>query len=162
MNGSEVNRFLLDTGVLLGFLRETDWADRIQEEFNLDNKATLVFTSVICVGELLALSEKLGWGENRKSRLAEVLAEYSLLDINNQGTLRAYALIDAWTRGHEVDAPGLVPPPKPAVTMAQNDLWIAATAHESQSILLSTDKDFAHLQDTWIKFHYVDQRPPRP
>ena len=41
--------------------------------------------------------------------------------------------------------------------MTQNDLWIAATAHESQATLLSLDKDFEHLKETWLKFHYVDQ-----
>ena len=41
--------------------------------------------------------------------------------------------------------------------MTQNDLWIAATAHETRATLLSTDKDFDHLNRVWIRFAYVDQ-----
>lgn len=60
-----VKRFLLDTGMLLGFVRNTPWALRVRTEFNLGNKETMVFTSVVCQGELLALAEKRGWGEGR-------------------------------------------------------------------------------------------------
>lgn len=151
------SRYLLDTGVLLGFLREAAWADRAREEFNLGDRTTIVFTSVVCVGELLALAEKRGWGDGKRSKLKEVLAYFPVLDINNQGTLRAYALIDAWTRGKEVEAPGQASPLKPAASMTQNDLWVAATAHESQAILLSTDTDFERLEGIWFEFHYVDQ-----
>ena len=40
--------------------------------------------------------------------------------------------------------------------MSKNDLWIAATAHVSQAALLSTDKDFAHLDKIWFDFRKVD------
>ena len=55
-----MNRFLLDTGMLIGFVREAEWAKRTREEFNLGARETIVFTSVVCVGELLALAEKFG------------------------------------------------------------------------------------------------------
>lgn len=152
-----MSRFLLDTGMLLGFTRGAEWAKRTREEFNLGSRETIVFTSIVCIGELLALAEKFGWGKNKRSRLEKVLNEFPALDINDEGTLRAYALIDAWTHGGRVDSPGQVPPPKPAIPMKQNDLWIAATSHESQATLLSTDKDFEHLNKIWLSFHYVDQ-----
>ena len=41
--------------------------------------------------------------------------------------------------------------------MTQNDLWIAATAHVSKTKLLSTDKDFNHLNGIWLESVYVDQ-----
>lgn len=154
-----MNRFLLDTGMLLGFIRGAEWARRAREEFNLGAQEAIVFTSTVCVGELLALAEKFGWGKNKRSRLEEVLSKFPVLDINNEGTLHAYALIDAWTHGHKVGAPNQTSPPKPATPMGQNDLWVAATVHESQAALLTTDKDFAHLDGVWIRFHYVDQKP---
>ncbi len=40
--------------------------------------------------------------------------------------------------------------------MSKNDLWIAATAHVSQAVLLSTDNDFAHLDKIWFDFKKVD------
>ena len=150
-------RYLLDTGTLLGFVREAPWAIRARKMFNLGDRETMVFTSIICRGELLALAEKNGWGRNKRLRLEHVLEDFPTVDINKRGALSAYALIDAWTHGKPVAAPAQTPPPRPAIPMTQNDLWIAATAHETRATLLSTDKDFDHLNRVWIRFAYVDQ-----
>ena len=158
-----MKRFLLDTGMLLGFVREASWALRVRSNFNLGDQETMVFTSIICRGEMLALAEKKGWGEKKRGRLEEVLDEFPTLDINKGSILNAYALIDAWTHGKHLDSPEYdFPPPKPAVPMAKNDLWIAATACASDSVLLSTDKDFAHLHDKWINFVYIDPKVSLP
>ena len=151
------NRFLLDTGMLLGFIREAPWALRVRTQCDLGNEETMVFTSVICQGELRALAEKFGWGKDKRIQLEDVLNKFPTLDINKQPILNAYALIEAWTHGKTVVSPRQTPPPKPAVPMKQNDLWIAATVHESKATLLSTDKDFDHLNGVWISFVYVDQ-----
>ena len=151
------NRFLLDTGMLLGFIREAPWALRVRTQCDLGNEETMVFTSVICQGELRALAEKFGWVKDKRIQLEDVLNKFPTLDINKQPILNAYALIDAWTHGKTVVSPRQTPPPKPAVPMKQNDLWIAATVHESKATLLSTDKDFDHLNGVWISFVYVDQ-----
>ena len=87
------------------------------------------------------------------------MATMPVIDINNESILEAYAQIDAWTHGNSVTSPDNTPPPKPATPMKQNDLWIAATAHVSDAVLLSTDKDFEHLNDVWLKFIYIDQKP---
>ena len=122
----------------------------------------MVFTSIICRGEILALAEKNGWGTKKRTRLEQVLNEVPTLDINKQTILDAYARIDAWTHGKPVRSPQNMPPPKPAISMKQNDLWIAATAHASRATLLSTDRDFEHLHEVWLEFNFVNQkvRPP--
>ena len=150
-------RFLLDTNLLLGFTRDAPWALRARAEFNLGDRETMVFTSVICRGEILALAEKNGWGSQRRVRLEQVLNEVPTLDIGRQTILEAYARIDAWTHGKPVASPQNATPPKPAVSMKQNDLWIAATAHASRATLLSTDRDFYHLGNTWFEFVLVRQ-----
>ena len=116
----------------------------------------MVVTSVVCQGEILALAEKRGWGEEKRIELASLLAKVPTVDINKQAILNAYALIDAWTHGKSVTAPHDASPPKPAVSMGKNDLWIAATAHASKATLLSTDKNFDHLDGVWLKRIYVD------
>lgn len=116
----------------------------------------MVVTSVVCQGEILALAEKRGWSGKKRTELASLLAKVPTLDISKQAVLNAYALIDAWTHGKSVTAPHDASPPKPAVSMGKNDLWIAATAHASKATLLSTDKDFDHLNDVWLKRIYVD------
>ncbi|MCU0393436.1 MAG: PIN domain-containing protein [Thermoflexibacter sp.] len=42
--------------------------------------------------------------------------------------------------------------------LGKNDLWIAATAHSLQADLITTDKDFLHLDNVFFKVHYVEQR----
>ena len=65
----------------------------------------MVFTSVICQGELRAIAEKRGWGKDKRTKLEEVLNKFPTLDINKQPILNAYALIDAWTHGKTVASP---------------------------------------------------------
>lgn len=150
-------RFLLDTNLLLGFIRQTAWALWTREAFNLGDQEVMAFTSVICRGEILALAEKNGWGSKRRTRLEGVLNRMPTLDINRPAVLDAYARIDAWTHGKPANSPQDAPPPRPAVSMKQNDLWIAATAHASGATLLSTDKDFEHLDGVWFEYFHVDQ-----
>ena len=149
-------RFLLDTGVLLGFVRKAPWADAAHADHDLGSVEVMSWTSVICQGELLALAEKFGWGAKRRDFLEEALDNFAVLEITPD-VVQAYALIDAWTHGRPVMAAGIPPPPSPAVSMKQNDIWIAASAHVSQATLLSTDKDFEHLHNIWLDYAYVDQ-----
>ena len=156
MTHQPMTTFLLDTNILVGFIREASWALRAREEFLLGDQDVMVVTSVVCQGEILALAEKRGWGEEKRIELASLLAKVPTVDINKQAILNAYALIDAWTHGKSVTAPHDASPPKPAVSMGKNDLWIAATAHASKATLLSTDKNFDHLDGVWLKRIYVD------
>lgn len=148
--------FLLDTNMLLGIIKQAPWAERTRSECSLDDPRTVVTTSVVCHGEIMAISEKRKWGGRKRAKLVELLCEVSAIDINRQPILNAYAKIDTWTRGSSVVGQQ-TPPPKPAVKMTQNDLWIAATAHVADATLLSTDRDFEHLHSVWIDFIYVDQ-----
>ena len=152
-----MKRFLLDTNLLLGFIREAPWAIRARAKLDLGDQDVMAFTSVVCQGELLALAEKNGWGSRKRARLEDTLNGIPTLDIRNQRILDAYARIDAWTHGNAVNSPRDKPPPNPAVPMTQNDMWIAATAHASGAALLSTDKDFVHLDHIWFDFTWIDQ-----
>lgn len=150
--------FVLDTGMLLGIITDAEWAQRARSECDLDDPQTLVTTSVVCHGEIMAISEKRQWGAKNREKLANLLYEIPAVGIK-QSILSAYARIDAWTHGKSVvDQPK--PPPKPAASMSQNDMWIAATAHATDATLLSADRDFEHLHNAWINLVYVDQRKP--
>lgn len=152
-----MDRFLLDTNMLLGFTRRAAWAQWAYETYNLGNESTMVFTSVICRGELLALAEKNGWGSKKRESLVEVLNRFPTVDLNKEPILNHYAELDTWTHGRPVVDEGRPAPPKPAVSMKQNDLWIAATAVATGAKLITTDKDFDHLDGIWLKRIFVDQ-----
>lgn len=67
-------------------------------------------------------------------------------DIYVEEVIQLYAEIDAFS-------PGLLPGKSlgtSARNMSKNDLWIAATAAAANLRLLTTDKDFTHLQDVFI------------
>lgn len=153
-----MSRFLLDTNMLLGFVRGAPWAMKARADYGLGDAETMVFTSVICRGEILALAEKFGWGKDKRRFLDDVLESIPTLDINQPGILDAYARIDAWTHGKGATGPRNASPPQPAVPMGQNDMWVAATAHVSDATLLSTDTDFEHLAGVWLVLVLIDQR----
>ena len=155
-----MRRFLLDTNILLGLAREASWARQTYHQFNLGDADAISFTSVVCIGEILAIAERNGWGSKKRSTLERTLARLPDLPIQDPDILRVYALIDAWSQGTSVAAPVGAAPPKPAVRMSKNDLWIAATAHVTGAILLSTDKDFAHLDGIWLSYQFIDQKAP--
>ena len=152
-----MRRFLLDTNILLGLARGAPWARWAYSHFGLGDSEVIYYTSVVCVGELLVLAEKFGWGQQRRIRLDRLLEEWPALPIKDPGILNAYALIDAWSSGKQVTAPGGASPPKSAVNMGKNDLWVAATAHATGAALLSTDRDFEHLDGVWLQYERVDQ-----
>jgi tRNA(fMet)-specific endonuclease VapC len=152
-----MRRFLLDTNLLLGFTRRAAWAQWTHETYRLGDESTMVFTSVICRGELLALAEKNGWGAAKRSSLVEVLNRFPTVDLNRDPILNGYAALDTWTHGRPVTDATKPAPPKPAVCMKQNDLWIAATAVATGATLITTDKDFDHLHGIWLDRVIVDQ-----
>ena len=120
----------------------------------------LAFTSAVCRGELMALAEKRGWGAGKRQQIESVLNRFPTIGINQPSTVSAYSLIDAWARGASVQGPTNAPPPQPALPMSQNDLWVAATAHAGEAVLVSTDTDFHRLDGVWLKFVFVAQTRP--
>lgn len=99
----------------------------------------------------MALAEKLGWEAKKRAKMESVLNEFPVVELSRTEVLHAYAQIDAWTHG-KMPPSAQNPPsvPQPAISMKQNDLWIAATAHATKAKLLTTDKDFDHLGSGWI------------
>ena len=156
MSTSPMRRYMLDTNILLGLTRRAPWARWVYNHFDLGSPDVIYYTSVVCVGEMRALAEKFGWGRQKRVRLDKLLDELPVLPIKEAGILSAYALIDAWSCGKQVAAPGGAPPPRPAVKMGKNDLWVAATAHACGAIHLSTDRDFQHLDGVWLRYERVD------
>lgn len=72
-----------------------------------------------------------------------------MIDINSQDKdlLTAYAKLDAYSKGKLTDKPlG-----RSAIVMGKNDLWIAATAVAANAVLITTDKDFDHLNNVFLR-----------
>jgi tRNA(fMet)-specific endonuclease VapC len=99
--------------------------------------------SIVTVGELAALAEKLGWGTGKRQRLMDLVREFTVVDISREAIIERYAKIDAlsYAQGRR---------------MGKNDLWIAATAAAAGAHLITTDQDYDHLHPNTIQREWID------
>ncbi len=136
--------FLLDTSVLLAFIRAGELGQRIEEQFQLRNSPFRPLLSVISAGEIHALAKRFGWGRAKINSMTTLLDELVWVSID------AEEIIDAYSDVY------LACEPK-GKTIGQNDMWIAATARATGAVLLTTDKDFDHLEGRLINRIWIDQ-----
>ncbi|MCK4766216.1 MAG: type II toxin-antitoxin system VapC family toxin [Candidatus Aminicenantes bacterium] len=147
-------KYLLDTGILLGFVRGAGYSKYVEQKFKLTDPGNILLVSAVSVGEMYSLAAQFQWGENKKNDLEDVLSEIQSIDISFPQILKKYAEIDAFSQGkHPVQE---LPPGMTARNMGKNDLWIAATASVLEATLLTTDKHFDHLGGAFLEVIYVD------
>lgn len=145
---ASTNVLLLDTNILIIYAREGLPGRKLEAMLNLQSGKVEGLVSVVCIGEALALAKKLNWGGKRQEKLRELLhTRVVSVDINRDEILEAYAKIDHYTEHVQT----------PARPMGKNDLWIAATAHVLGCELVTTDKDFDHLNGIMLRRRLIDQ-----
>jgi tRNA(fMet)-specific endonuclease VapC len=150
-----VATYLLDTGILLGYVRGAGYADYVERKFGLSQAANIPLVSIVSKGEIYSLAIQLGWGEQKRQELDNLLRRIPSVDINTDRIIQRYAEIDAYSQGKDPVKP--LPPGLTSRNMGKNDLWIAATASVLRAILLTTDKDFDHLNGSFIDVVYIDR-----
>jgi len=134
---------ILDTNVLLACIRGGALGTRIITQYNLKSNAFDSLICVVSVGELYALEKRLNWGSDRVNAMKALLASLVVVDINSEPVLTAYAEIDQFSDGK-------------GRRMGKNDVWIAAVAKVTGASLLTTDKDFDHLDKKHISRIWID------
>lgn len=138
--------FLLDTNVVVQYIRANPLSQRIESKFQLRHRKERPLISIVSVGELEALVRKFNWGEKKIRALEAHLRELVVVDITSRPVLVAYGEISSWAE-------------KEGKRMGQqNDIWIAATARATRAHLITTDKDFDDLHPRFLRRTYV---PPR-
>ena len=126
--------FLLDTTVLLHWTRASRQAQAIVQRFHLAESSLRPLACEVSVGEMLAFSRSLGWGPQKRERLAEIERQLVVVDISDRRVMEAFADLSTvaqrlgWSLFH-----------------GKNDLWVAAAAKATGAHLLSMDKDFLPL-----------------
>ena len=88
----------------------------------------------------------------RIQNLEEFLLRFVVTDINSEDTLNRYAEIDAFSQNKLKSSPLS----NSARNMGKNDIWIAATASVLDATLLTTDKDFDHLNNEFLNVVWLD------
>lgn len=137
--------YLIDTNIIVHFVRDSQLYDTIEQEFKLFTRPNRVLISEVSVGEIYSLSKRNRWGQRKMDRLDNFLDKVGLINLSTEGIHEAYADIDAYSQSNHPTRS--LPQGMTARNMGKNDLWIAATAHILRATLVTTDKDFDHLQN---------------
>ena len=143
-------KYLLDSNILLHIVRGK--RAYFLENFGLNDPSNKVFTSVVSVGEMRSFSLRNKWGESKRQILETVFNEFPPIDINIEPILNHYAQIDAFCQ-NKLDNYPLI---GSARKMGKNDLWIAASASAINATLITTDKDFDHLDPLFFRVVYIE------
>ena len=151
---AERTSILLDTGIVVLLCRGGEAGNRLDVAYGLSTRRHTPLLSVISVGELLAFARNASWGGEKEARLRELLANLTIVDVNREPVLTAYADLSAHLK-------------RAGRPMGQNDVWIAATARATKAALLTLDTDFDVLHPSLIRREYVDPAslrgtPPPP
>lgn len=145
-------RYVLDTNILLHYLRQTEKAVWIDKIYNpLDTALHEPIFSVVSVGEIRTIAKMNAWGEKKLAQLELILDELIIADINAYDVIERYAEIDAFSQGKLVGRPLNTS----SRNMGKNDLWIAATTSVLHATLLTTDLDFNHLHKEFLLVEYI-------
>lgn len=136
---------LYDTNILIKIVRDKSETGKVRKSVNPEEDAE--FTSLINKAEILSIALQNNWGIRRMSRLEALFEEIIVIDLSDPQFLDAYVNIDAFSQGKH---------PKmhlegSAKNMGKNDLWIASTVSVLKFTLITTDKDFDHLDNVFIK-----------
>ena len=144
--------YLIDTNILVIYVRDTDLTRRLEENLRLLTGRNNLVISVVSIGEIKSIAKQNKWGEKRVRRLIEILSQFLIADINVEDIIESYSEIDTYSQGKlEGKATSFT-----SRNMGKNDLWIAATASTLNLELITTDKDFDHLNEDYLQLKRID------
>jgi predicted nucleic acid-binding protein len=138
--------YVLDTTVVLNLIRGKELGQQIDTAFGLRVAMHRHLISIVTHGELQVLAERGTWGDEKRNALFSALNSLVTINIDNDNLVDAYVRIEAACRSTAGSDR----------KMGQNDMWIAATALASGLPMITTDKDFNHLNGRLIAVHWVN------
>lgn len=144
-------RYILDTNVILFYLRKNDRRQVIDRRFGPFKPENQAVISIVTVAEIKALAKKNRWGRQRTELAESFLQELIVIDIRYGELVELYAEIDAYSQGKLSGTAKFS-----ARNMGKNDLWIAATTKLVDGQLLTTDHDFSHLDKAYFTVHTLN------
>ena len=144
--------YLLDTNILLIYLRAKELASHIDKKYAPLSFPNNPIISVVTIGELKSIALRNSWGEKRLENIDIFIKQFLIADIHVESIIQRYAEIDAFSQGKLKERPLKMT----ARNLGKNDLWIAATASILDATLLTTDKDFLHLDSEFLQVEFID------
>ena len=139
-------KYVLDTNIVLIYLRDVKTKAFIEEQYAPFSPSNIPIISVVSLGEIESIALRNKWGQKKLQAVEKFFQKCIVTDVNSKDVIKTYGEIDAFSQGKLTYRPlGTT-----ARNMGKNDLWIAATAASIKARLLSTDKDFAHLDKVYF------------
>jgi tRNA(fMet)-specific endonuclease VapC len=151
-----MEKFVLDTGIILGYVRGAGYAEYVEKKYGPFKPPNIPLISIVSKGEIYSLAVQRDWGGGKLTLLGDLLRKLPVVDINNEQIIQRYAEIDAYSLSKDRKRP--LPAGQTARVMGKNDLWIAATTSVLKATLLTTDHDLDHLDGVFLSVSYIDQK----
>jgi predicted nucleic acid-binding protein len=129
--------YLLDTAILLHWIRASKVATTIEGQFHLNASKFRPLIREVTLGEMEAFARGDNWGAARKKKLKELRKDLVAVDISDYRVIEAFADISTLAKSNGW-----------AIFHDKNDLWIAAATRVTGATLLTTDSSaFLPLRD---------------
>jgi predicted nucleic acid-binding protein len=148
--------YILDTGMLVGYVRAAGFADYAEKKYQVSQPPNVSIISVVSKGEIYSLAIQFNWGDQKRQELDALLRKIPAVDINHERIIHRYSEIDAFSQGKLPGKP--LSPGVSSRNTGKNDLWIAATGSVLNATLLTTDHHFDHLNGVFLNVVYIDQK----
>lgn len=140
-------RYVLDTNVLLYYVRDQKTRQYIDEHFDPFGSDNDAIISVVSLGEIYSLATRNRWGSQKMNLLEALIDDLIIIEVRYREIVRLYAEIETFSNrtnpNNKVTGS--------AITMGKNDIWIAATTVLTKSALITSDNDFNHLENTFFE-----------
>lgn len=137
-----MRKFVLDTNILLHYVRQSELAQEVERELNLISQNAIPMIASVSIGEMEGFVQRQEWGQAKINRLKKLVEKIAVIDIAaaDDQLMNAYATLWNYSKN-------ALPGDKlgKSIGIGQNDVWIAA--------LVTTDGDFDHLNGKWITVH---------
>ena len=145
-------KYVLDSNILLTYLRHNSTREFIEQNYHPFSPANIPIASTVSMGELESIAIRNKWGIKRIKSVKSLINKCVITGINSVDLHKRYGEIDAFSQGKLASKPLKLS----ARNMGKNDLWIAATASILEATLLTTDKDFQHLDKIYLDLILVE------
>lgn len=146
MTPSNPVRCLLDTNILMAYVRQSGLEKRIEARYVLNARLATTdapLISIVTEAELRARAVRRTWGAG-KLRMNELLRRCAIVPVDGRDLINAYVQADVFTES--IGRP----------LGSKNDLWIAATAHVTGATLLTSDRDFDPFPASFLLREWID------
>jgi predicted nucleic acid-binding protein len=146
-------RYTLDTNVLLFYVRDAATRQFIEDTYAPFDPTNEAIISIVSVGEMMVLAAANNWGRKKLQLVQKLIDKLVIVELRYSDLINSYIEIEKYNRN-------IHPTKKRSgshIKMGKNDIWIAATALSTKSKLISTDKDFAHLDGEFFDVLIIDQ-----